>query len=797
MHHRNRRTSIIVASLFAFSVGLVACGGSDGSGNAEEDLGPTSNGKFDYEPGEPGVSAGLTARADLDSREDPLVSNEAELELRAPGNTTVNQSLAADGDSQTGRLTFGTASQGLSADTLAPSDSPDEWGAAIGKKFTDAQSEIRNKYDEVLSDSAAAKTAGTDVSNDPDTIAQAQSCQGLPHARATREMGTWDGWTCSNEWTAAVGGGGRQTTYAWVMHYAPEGGYFTLQKGEAIYFPPDIANASKTTSLTCVKTPNRGNATVDFFNSTQSVDLSVDLSIGPLDVSFTYGVVVAGSQGPVGFSVGYGVGISSSFFMGPFSLPFGFSVGGAEIETLKNDGNPGYFVYSGPREPCSPSGNTSQQGLETDNPLTGISNLIADQSEPPTSRREATFQASMNNVAPLYSVLGNTTGTGPAQHIPAATNADTFADFFSRDNTCSSCPDTSLAYINERIDNNWNDAGSNDERARLGAAAASKAREALPQLGLQQQLQKRARQSVGLTQESILSEAGENDYYSPDIVNLTAPLGESVTFEITAQEIADLVGASPADIDGAEVCLEESLNIEADPLCQTMENGSVSGSFTPSSTNPLTLIPNVDLTSAAGSFGGADVSEWDVRPAIRIFTPVPNENAELSLVLDGPSSIVSGGAASLNAMLVDENGVPADLDGTVELLDIDGDVVATGDLQYGTATLQFQPTPTTPVVDAVEATEFELTDGSTADGYLIRGEGISRLGTIRIDGNPIVTDPDADPDAGNRFGTSYGGNSRVALIPREMSDFLDAGDHTIVIEHPGGATSEPHTFTLQ
>jgi hypothetical protein len=780
----SRSSIVFISSILCLFV-YTGCGGSSNSSNSPEDLGPTSNGKFSYEPGEPGVVTGLTAEATLDSRSETVTSDQVEIQLRAPGNTTVTQQL----ETSTGRLTFGTSTQ-----TLGQQHSDaNEWTTDIEKTFLDQQRAIQQAFSHSTS---ASHTAGARTA-----VQQQSNCDGLPTGRATREMGTWDGWSCSTDWTGSAGGGGLVQNYAWVVHYAPEGVYFTLQRGKSVYFPPDIANASKTTSLTCVKTPDRGNMTVGFVDNLRGLSFSVDVGIGPIGISFSYGVVINNATGqPVGMSFGRGVSISSGFFMGPFSLPFGFSADGPDghITTLKEGDNPGYFVYVGPKEPCS--SNSSQglaaQGLEQDNPLAGISAMMNEQNQPPASRRDATYQASQTNVAPLFNVIGSPTGTGPAQHIPAATNADTFADFFARDNQCTGCPDTSLAYINERVAELWNDAGSNSERAQIGYAAVSKARESLPQIGLQEQLQRRARQSIGLAFESIVSGEGENDYFASNVVNLTAPLGEAVEFEISAQEIADLVGASPADIEGAEVCLEQSLNIEADPICQTVSGGSVGGSFTPSDPTPLTLIPTVDLTSASGSFGGADVSQWTVKPAIRVFTPVPNENAELALALDGPNSIVSGGVASLNAMLVDNNGVPLDLDGTVTLKDVDGNTLTTGELQYGTATLQFQPTPTTPVVDSFVQTQINFKDGSSTFGYMLSGQGISRLGTIRIDGNAIVTDPEASPDAGYRFQLAYNGNDQVALIPREMSDRLDSGEHTVTVEHPGGQTSEPLSFTL-
>lgn len=797
-------------SVALLAAGAFGCGDSSGGGGGAAiptDYGPASNGKFTYEEGAGGTTPGLWARATVAGQE--VRSNEVEVVLRAESNV-VQQELSASQEAlektftPDAELNFGGETRSIMPLEALATQNPGEFGRQVAARFQTS----RQKLDQALArearrGSATPEGIGDELAPPHTTVRQAlqDPCPGkfpkTTESLATKEIGTFDGWSAVLDWT----GYSTQADYTWAKHLAPEGVYYTLQKGYSVSVPADPISAGWNVNYTMVKAPPGGAMSVQFLDDTTSIGFSADTGIGGLTMSFSYDIVVHPAHGAVGVGIGFGVGLSAGFF-GLISLPIAFNLSSAGIVS---GGEPGYFIYTGAQEPCS-----VEPGVSRDNPLTvsqalnsnpmeQLNQTTAQQaSAAPTSRRNALANGASAMMNPLFSALSDTTGHGPAKHVAAATNADLYADYLTRGDDCAhDCPDTSFSYINARGVSQARAADSDAEKLQVGYSGIMKVMESVPQINMQWALQKPTTAAVSLVEEGVIGgqQGDENAYVSEAVERIEVIPGESADFVITAEEIAELLGAQPADVEGAHVCLELLMDLDASPACTELTGGAVTGSFVLNGKEAKALRVTVELDNAAG-FSGQDVSEWIVKPAIRIFVPKASSSGATSILLTGARSIVSGGPMSLSAMLVDAHGVPIDAAVDIEFLNYKGEAIGSAPTKHGVATFQYVPTPVDAEISSFEPKTLESTDGETTyEGYGMTGVALSRYAKVYIDDKP-VTDNDGHevPNGHLNWAIRPIDHTSIAFVPYDDASRLATGSHTIELVGP---TGESTSFTFE
>jgi len=126
-------------------------------------------------------------------------------------------------------------------------------------------------------------------------------------------------------------------TYAWVIHFAPEGIYLSLQKGKALYSGVDV-NAGFNFFYGLVKSPYGDRITKEYFNNMSGITFSLSsfsksaTSVGPLSnlsIGISSSTTVFKNSATDNFirAIQYGTGFSISYALISIPLPFSVSLG--------------------------------------------------------------------------------------------------------------------------------------------------------------------------------------------------------------------------------------------------------------------------------------------------------------------------------------------------------------------------------------------------------------------------------------------------------------------------------------
>jgi hypothetical protein len=161
----------------------------------------------------------------------------------------------------------------------------------------------------------------------------------LVWGKAYDDIGTFDGWSfwVGFEASFSESYSPDSESYAWVIHFAPEGIYLSLQKGKAVYSGVDV-NAGFSFFYGLVQSPSKERITKAFFNSMSGVTFSLSsfstnaAGVGPLSnlsmgISSSNTFFRKGKSDTFLRAVQYGTGFSVSYALVANPFPFSVSLG--------------------------------------------------------------------------------------------------------------------------------------------------------------------------------------------------------------------------------------------------------------------------------------------------------------------------------------------------------------------------------------------------------------------------------------------------------------------------------------
>lgn len=678
----------------------------------------------------PGRATGLRAVAEVDGVE--LSSEELEIELVAADATQAR--LVSPGASRAARPSLAGAHQVATPARLEPA-------RALAAPERSA--------------ARAAATCG------PDQPAELQAIGGNLCWQAT---------------TTAAGALVNEQALSKLVYFTGQGLYHGVSASQNLYVPPDLYHQSIGSSVGCIKSPNGATVSLDYLASLESLSVSTGFFVysAGFTVFLGHGKLVRG----VSYDSGMGASLSLLPFMN-FSISREKSSSWVVPPTRLSD--PSCQQVTGDGAFAAADGESTFQAIADG--LSDLSRREADDYRG-TLRREAA-----TSMLPLVELLAAETGTGPRDGAPAATNADLFADMLGRDGTelCGDCSDTSLDALLSSFDA---DLASSDGSAEALAAASGRAmgrlRAITPELLRQVVTTQKARGGLALAylvHEDLAAEArGDDDrFVAPGIEVIEGMVGDTVAMSVSAEEIAQLVGAAPAAIEGATVTIDGAPYVE--PASFALIDGSVDVSFEIRDTAPYLFVIDVDLSTAAGPFAD-DASAWTVRPALRRVEVAPGAPARA--LLTGPGRVAPGTEVVLNAMVTDEHYNPSGDGIAVTFLDGEDRPLGESRSDDGIASLRVTPTPSTPVIAALVPVTLTLGDGSEVPGFEIAGSGFSRDAQVWIDGQSL-----ADSDA------AWAVDGSRSILVTEAGSGLLPGQHTLRVENPEGISSEERSLEVE
>lgn len=706
---------------------------------------------IDFEPGPSGRAAGIVAKVRVG--EQTLTSNEIEIELRTVEEME-DAMTGGDVTPRSARVDAGPHAVWRTSPT----------GLASAGRSRDAA--VVRRYEEQATLTAAApSTASCDAG-------------GLEPGTEVESMGTVNGRICFQNLSYGVGSFGAEESVGFTLWYTPEGIYQSGSIDINGYFPPDFAHVSVSTGAGCLVVPDEADeVSAEWLGKLKTLSLS--FSAGPFSAGYTFfGITGEGFQRGIAFTNG----LSAS--AGLFSFfPLGLS---AQIKTVQGYGPKVLTGYGDacvmPLELDVPDGTVLARG---GNALTvardGLASIAA---APGEGYRGALREQMATSLGPVASMLGEPTGEDAGAYVPAASNADWFGDFLERDGTelCSTgeCAPTSIDGVLRTLQDSINEAEEMPEIFGAAARAVGVANQGMPepvrQAALQSDLLLGVELALELGADIEAERRGDTDRYVADhVVELEVAVGEEAILDVTAQEVADLIGVDADALEGATVIYDAEPTVERAEF--PIEDGVSIARLTPERSTKLLLRVEVDLSTAEGPLPEG-AQEWVVRPALRVLRPEPGPPAVV--YLGGPAATVSGAPVSVGATVLDEDFNVVDEDATVELWDPDG-MIATAEVEGGNASVRFTPEPIAPVLEAVDVGTLELADGDTRPGILLRGSGFSRDVLIEVDGESI-----ADYDVLHEVDTS----ERIYV---DTSDFA-AGKHRVTVINPGGLATDALEF---
>lgn len=732
-----------------------------GSPVYDEPLG--QNERFSFTPGPPGSYPGLRVEIEVDGQ--VYQSEELEILMREwDGVTTIERPLATAQQAQFARFPGLGLEERLEEAILQ--------GAGRTEPLPPLD-DIRIELAQPLATDRQPRTP--DQVFDEQLARIARNVEAAMSAEGQKDIacppGTRAPWTVHEQigsighvtfWTGLTFGftlGASTEAYAWVLHFAPEGVYMTLQEAIGVQVIPSVGLAATSGIGFLSDSETRGSqrfsaGTIDGYSC------NIAFSFGTSQTILTWFLkgrentdLHTALQWDVG--VGFSVPLAALFspIAGFLSFPINVGLSNGQVSTRFIEGRGTFVFVGGYTSPCStplPEGpappiTTAAEGAELfrriADDLTAMQESAGERGTPTLAALADQVGRSLGPVIEIHARGGQaqpSTGVGPG------TNGDASSDWGRRSSTgqpCPECPATTIEGFTRETFSNFSAAGD-DPDAIIDAAiqAAAQSTETLPQQDLQASQTAQIAGAVdglfALAYEYAADPEEPNRYVSDVIVDIDVRAGEPAYFEFTAQEIADLIGRPVEDVDGATICIQADFGgPRLEDSCVVLEDEFINGTLTFENVTQLLFYADVDLSTAAGDFP-EDVADWTVRPALRRARVAPGPVARVQL--NGTQSIYGGAPATLNASVVDEYGNIISLPVTFRFLDADGNVVHESTSEDGLATWQFQPPRSTPAISAIEATTFVDGDGNNYPGFAVVGERMSVAATLLVDGRPVT-----------------------------------------------------------
>ncbi len=589
-------------------------------------------------------------------------------------------------------------------------------------------------------------------------------------------MNTYDG---LSYWMVAsydFGFSGGAYSFAWATHFAPEGVYASLQAGAGLTFPPELAQLGIGTGVGFIMPPER-----PLFSASTVEGRSISLSFSEAFLSIGFTIFEESNFRPHrAYQMDLGIEVTSSGF---FSFPLGLSLmrGVMAIRTEQNE--PAFVFVHGWGDGCAPAASKSN-GTQIDDLE---STLIRSAAEPATDMMSTLRNQTAIAALPMFQMYAEG-GAGPAEGVPASSNGAWLAEFSEQDRSslCRDCPDMSIDGIVR--DSHYRLMLAGEGEGSMMDATFDNTLQAL------RAWPDRARHSVAnelahgaidatfaIAFENTSRLNGTPNRFIADEVNIVrGQIGEALEFEITAAEIADLIGSTADDVQGATICLRSDFSgPRASDICGRLDGESVAGTLTLTEVTSILYQVDVDLTTAVSDFDGAPVERWTVRPPMIQLTTEAGDAALAAI--SAPGSIWSGAPTTLSGTVFDENGMIVEEPVSFEFFG-PGDVsLGTVDSEFGSATLQVQPGAVSPVIESAELTDVTFADDSVVESLVLGGAGLSGYSAVRVGGDDLV-------DRGYEL-VWVDSHTLVVAPIGEDPEPLAAGRVSIEVISPGGASS--------
>ncbi|MFT4705151.1 MAG: hypothetical protein ACI81R_002859 [Bradymonadia bacterium] len=574
---------------------------------------------------------------------------------------------------------------------------------------------------------------------------------------------------------------GATYSWAWVAHYAPDGVYLSLQSGPGVSVPPDLAALGFGVGIGIIRPP--GVVRLEG-NTVEGRSLSFSMSL--LFHSFGYTIFENANLVPhEAIQVDYGVSISTGLAPSSIFFDIGVAISRGSM-AIRGANDEGAFVMVHAYESCGDTEkqNASQSFYEQVGELATID---------PVDYQSGLLRAMGESLLPLATHLSSP-GSPPAEGVPASTNGAWFGEFLASDtsSSCRTCPSTSIGGLvfqsYERMSRAGETSGGIQGTAIDGLGDLTAA---LPNPNALNLYSDFAQGAV----DNVFAIAYDNTaringtpfrFISDEVVRIPAVVGETVALDVTAEEIATLVGFPAADIEGATICLEADFSgPRVGASCGFITDGRLSATFTMSDANAILFGFNVDLTTAVGDFGGGIVESWTVRPAPRQLVAVAGPASQVGMLT--PTSVFSGAPATLAASLVDVAGMIISEPTTFTFYGPGDALLGEVAADVGTASLQLIPDAVTPVLTNIEWRDATLRDGSSIDAIAVEGSGLSYLSEVIVNGTSLA-------DRG--YGSSWISSTLTAWVPAADAQLVDPGTATVEVINPGGLSTQAQSVTV-
>jgi hypothetical protein len=603
-------------------------------------------------------------------------------------------------------------------------------------------------------------------SGDSDGVAAlGQGLTGCPEIGSTvSRIGTVNGAVCYL--TAAIGAGslGSQKQVSRFLILGREGLFHASSYSQSAYVPPDLGQVGFELGVGCVAGDQPGYMSWKHFDELTDIGYAYEVWL----YSFGHTVFARGGkfqralQTDIG--IGYSVGLSTFFLPLVPGNFFGLSFSIEGSETFKGP------IFVRPYNDACGADPTEENAMEYyERQVQDLVDASFDEVNLPLT------EAMAQRLGPLLGSLGSPGRGGLAEGVPAASNADFYAEMLSHSGTTPNpdAPSTSVDGLVVDLQTRVAAAGD-DTQAIVNAGYANQEllEQALPSRpGLSALTQDIgvAIQAAGELADLATSAKLENSYIGQGIVRVPTKSGELASVQLPAEEVAELIGRPVADVVDATVTVNAGGLI--DNAMFTLSSEGL-GLNVDSKNLDLLVRFDIDLSTAAGAFGD-DVASWVVRPALRLVTV--DAGPATDVLLSSPTRLPSGSPASLSVQVVDAAGKIIKRPFDVTYFDASGNELGRATSEYGTALLQYIPTPSTPMISEAILKDITVSD-EVVRGVTITGTGFSAEAVLRVDGEDWV------------LGEDYGVKSSTQILA-QLRESFGAGSHQVQVVNPEGIAS--------
>jgi hypothetical protein len=342
-------------------------------------------------------------------------------------------------------------------------------------------------------------------------------------------------------------------------------------------------------------------------------------------------------------------------------------------------------------------------------------------------------QAIAHSVGPLLSHLSQSGGSAAGPNVVAGNDADAFANIgtASLGDSCDNCPISTLDDLRSQFIDAIQGSDEGQQLAQKSAPIIAQLPNALPTTDQLSVLMRRARSGVQLSENVYSRRAhnGKDVYIASGLIKIESKVGDTVTLTFTTEEVATLLGRTPADVLGATLKVDGSPYVSA--ASTVLGADQLTLSFTQKTADSIMFKTTVDITTAKGAFP-TEAQAWYIELAPRLVESQAGPATQLRI--SGPAAITSGGSVALNAFVADDSGNPVDQPFMVRFEDGAGNMLGNAMTQDGFASLQYVPSATSPTIHTVTHVQLVQSDKSTLNGTSIDGSGFSANCGIYLDG---------------------------------------------------------------